>query len=225
MPDPVSGITAGTAVLGAYSSNKAAKSAGKDASRANAAAMAFERQKYDDWNAVYGPIQDNLANYYSGLDGDIIATRGLEAYEREYQDAIVDLNESLAQRGIEDSGLAIELERVNTMDRAKNRAKIRTTAEDEAMAQKMDFLQVGMQTNPDASMSQTLGDNASRLNTDAGATAAASAKAGQLAIDTVGKAAGDYLTDKGSKPVSNPSTGYTRPNDGNGIILDRSAPK
>jgi hypothetical protein len=67
MPDPITGtvaaVTGGVSLLGSTSANKAANKATDKASEAEAAALDFQKQQYQDWQDTFGPIQDNLAKY------------------------------------------------------------------------------------------------------------------------------------------------------------------
>lgn len=76
MPEPVTAVTAGTAVLGAGMSYNASKRATKSAQQSEAASLAFAQRQYDDWLNVFGPIQDNLSNYYKNLTPARIEAQG-----------------------------------------------------------------------------------------------------------------------------------------------------
>ena len=63
------GLTAvaGATVIGAGMQASSASDAADAAAQASAEELAFAQQQYDDWQEVYGPIQDNLSDYYSNL--------------------------------------------------------------------------------------------------------------------------------------------------------------
>ena len=75
------GAIVGSAALGAASSSKAAKSSSKSADKASASAdrsrqlqyeasmeqLDFQKKQYEDWENIFGPIQDNLSNYYKHM--------------------------------------------------------------------------------------------------------------------------------------------------------------
>ena len=103
----MSGWVAGAVVVGSVAgaaiSSRSADKASSRAAAAQDAQLAFEYEKYDDWMATYGPIQDNLANYYQNLTPDYYAAVGLEAFEQQQQASMLRVEENLAQRGLSDS--------------------------------------------------------------------------------------------------------------------------
>jgi len=193
MPDPVTGITAGTALLGAKMSSDASKKASGAANRAQAAELDFQQQRYDDWKDVFGPIQDNLSEYYSNLDAKYFETVGIQNFEEERAMAEKNMTENLAQRGITDSGLSASLDRDMALDSASRRATIRQEAPMMVAKEKMNFLQVGNSTNPSESMvgslsrrTQNTADTARSVGMQAGADISS-------AINTTGTALADYF--------------------------------
>ena len=151
----VAGATVVTGVMGNVSANRARG----DANAAAAAQLEFEQQRYDDWNAVYGPIQENLATYYANVTPEYYASVGLETFETQYQTALKRLDEDFAQRGIDpQSGIALSLRDQAELDAAETRAGIRRDAPRMAAQDQQNFLQIGMGSDPSNSMSQTLAD-------------------------------------------------------------------
>jgi hypothetical protein len=116
---------AGASVVSGVMSSNASDRASKRAAGSDAASLAFEQQKYDDWKETYGGIEDNLSEYYNSLTPEYYAARGLEAFQKEQQRAFTTIKSSLAQRGIEDSGIALAAERAFAQDAAIQRATIR----------------------------------------------------------------------------------------------------
>lgn len=192
MPDPATGITAGVGLLGAHQSSSASRRASRDAAAGEAAALAFEQERYDDWKAIYGPIQENLADYFSGVTADYYEVQGLEAFEMEKETTLKALEESLAQRGISDSGIAAALETGIEMEAIGERARIRTEAPAKAAEEKMRFLQVGLGSDPSQSLANTLSNQASAARSRASAAQQAAGEAVGSAISTTGTALADY---------------------------------
>jgi len=158
------GITAAATVgSAAYTANRASK-AGKQAAGAEADSLAFAMEKYDDWQEVFGPIQQNLANYYSNLDADFIATQGLESYEVEKTRALQQVRGNLAERGISGGGVAAAVETDIALQSASERARIRAEAPMKVAQMQTNFLQVGLGQNPDTSLQTVLEGNAARAN-------------------------------------------------------------
>ena len=189
------GLVAGAAISvvgGVVASNSADKRA-EGANAASDAALAFEQERYDDWKATYGDIQDNLSDYFSSLTPEYYATMGLENQEQAFETSMARINESLAQRGITNSAVAASLESQAEIDNAEAKARIRSEAPRMAAQEKMNFLQVGLGQNPANSVSGAMQSDANRLQQQA---AIAEQQAGQAvgsAVSTVGTGLADYL--------------------------------
>lgn len=179
----------GGALLGKKASDKATAAA----SEAEAAALAFEREKYDDWQTVFGPIQQNLSNYYSNLTPESYEAIGLEAIQREYSTLETRLNETLAQRGLTNSGAALALEKDLSIQEAEAKADVRRSAPTMAAAEKAGFLQIGLGSNPSISMSSALQSTAAGARDRANTAQANYAQALGSAVSTVGKGLSDYF--------------------------------
>lgn len=180
---------AGSAVLGAVVSSNAAGKATDAASKASQSELAFNQQRYDDWKAVYGPIQDNLSDYYSNLSPDMYEAQGLEAFNAEYQKAQDAVATSLAQRGITDSGLSAQLEQQGAISAAQNRAAIRMDAPAKVAELQSNFLQIGLGQDPSGDIAGTLARNTSTTQNIATQSQMAAGQAAGNAITEVGNAA------------------------------------
>lgn len=179
------GITAAATVGGAVASSKSASRDRKAAAKSEEASLGFAMEKYNDWKEVFGPIQQNLANYYANLDADFIATQGLETYEVEKTRALQAIQGNLAERGINNSGVAAAVETDIQLQSAAERAKIRAEAPMKVAQMQTNFLQVGLGQNPDASLQSVLDNNANRANNRAMASSKAAADATGAAIDSM----------------------------------------
>lgn len=159
----MSGIA--TAIIGgAVISGAVAKGAADDAQAAHQTELGFAQQQYNDWQEIYGPIQDNLAEYYNNLSPDTYAAQGIQYAEEEFARASEALNQSLAQRGITDSGVAASMEMSNQLDLARTRADIRQKAPEVVANQQLGFLSVGMGNDPTNNLQQVHSNNANRLS-------------------------------------------------------------
>lgn len=186
----------GNMALGAYSTYKASQSADKASRRASkdaAKSLAFEQQKYDEWQATYGSLEDNMAAYYNQLTPEFYATQGLEAFQKEQQVGLERIRTSLAQRGIEDSGIALALEHQTAQEGAETRARIRAEAPGMAMQEKQGFLSAGLGLQPGQSYSTALSNQANAAAQRANAAEQAAGQAMQSTITTIGKATMDYV--------------------------------
>ena len=186
-------------VGGSMIAGKSASKATKAAAQSEAAALEFEQQRYDDWKEVYGPIQTNLANYYSNLTPEYYETIGLETFEQESQVAMQRLDESLAQRGITDSGISASLQLQNELEGAEGRAAIRRDAPRMAAEDKTRFLQIGLGQNPAQAMSNALQREASGARSRASQAEATAGRAIGEGVAAVGTALVDYANNKGDQ--------------------------
>ena len=177
------GAIAGAAVIGAgasmYSGSKAAKSANKASDRAAASADAqtalgyeqldFNKQQYDDWNAIFGDTQKTLASYYNTLSPEFFASTGLQNIEQEYTRSRTQLDATLAKRGISNSGVAADDFSTLEAARMMGRADVRNKAETQVRAEQTNFLAVGkgQQSQLQANMNSAYGNLANSYGTQA----------------------------------------------------------
>jgi len=144
-----------------YASKKAgsaAKQAARISSDADKARLDFEKERYAEWNATYGPLEDSLASYYQTLTPTLRAVQGLEAFEKEKNIALTNMRENLSQRGIATSGIAGQLESQIAVGSAAERARIRAAAPLEVAKEKASFLATGMGQNPANQVGSALSD-------------------------------------------------------------------
>lgn len=210
MADPLTAVVGGGALLGAGASYAGQRRATRESKRASQAQMAFEQQKYDDWQETYGPIQDNLANYYGSLTPEYYEAQGLEAFQQEQQAAMQSLEQSLAQRGIADSGIAAAAMTQIAQEGAENRATIRAAAPGIVADEQSRFLQMGLGQNPGASMSSALSQRSMQAGQAATAAQQAFGQSMQGAIKTVGTGLADYFRQPApAQPTGTASAGLT----------------
>lgn len=182
----------GTGVVNAVVSNKASKRATGASEKASAEQLEFDRQRYEDWLAVYGPIQDNLSDYYMNITPDYYEVQGLEAFEKEKADVLANVNEMLAQRGITSSGLAAETLAQIELGAAQERSRIRADAPRKAAQEQLGFLQVGLGQNPAGDVASTLAQQTAFSQQQAGLAQQSAAQATGQLVSSVGTALVDY---------------------------------
>lgn len=200
---------AGSAVLGAVVQSKSASKANKTAAQSAAAELEFAKQQYDDWLEVFGPIQDNLAEYYNNLTPDYVASVGLQNVERERATALERVNQSLAQRGLLGSGLEAAAITDIELETAQQKAQVRSDAPQIAAQQKLGFLSLGYGQNPAGAMQNVLSGRAQQDRSYAISQQQAAGQAISSATNTVGTALGDYAA---RRPASPPApTGAVNP--------------
>lgn len=196
------GLVAGAAisVVGGVISSKKASDDAKKARSSQGGALAFEQEQYDEWQATYGAIEDNLSEYYSSLTPEYYMSVGLENQEQAFETSMTRINESLAQRGIENSAVAASLTSQAEIDNAEAKAKIRSDAPRQVAADKLNFLQVGLGQNPASSVSASMQNNANLLQQQATLSEQRAGQAVGSAVSTVGTGLSDYLNKQQSTP-------------------------
>ncbi|AWD90289.1 hypothetical protein [Dickeya phage Amaethon] len=182
-------IAGGVALAGGVASSAMSSSASKKAAAsANAASEAsteFAKQQYEDWKAVYGPVQTNLSSYYSNLTPDYFATVGLENFEKERTAALENLDVQLAQRGVTDSGVAIQLKSQERLNAAQQRASIRRDAQNQVANAQLNFLASGSNAAVN-NLQSTLNNNTNSARAIATQAAQANSKTMQSATTALG---------------------------------------
>ena len=200
---------AAAAVVGAGLAASSANKATKSAEAQSKAALDFQEDQYNDWLEVYGPLQDNLASYYTNLTPEYYETLGLETFAQEQQAAMTRLDESLAQRGIDpSSGIQASLTAQSELDAAEGRASIRRDAPRLAAEDQSRFLQIGLGQNPAQSLASTLSSQANSAQARADQAQQVAGQAVGKAVSTVGTALADYYTQPAStsQPTADTST-------------------
>jgi len=186
---------AGATVVSGYMASRSAGDASDAASASASEALAFEYEKYDDWNATYGDLQDNLADYYNNVTPEYYAAVGVEKFNEEFQTGMKRIDENFAQRGIDpSSGIAASTESQAELYAAETRAGIRRDAPRQAREDKRKFLQIGLGQNPGSSLSSTLANTATNKANIASSAQNAAGSAVESAIPAVGNAISAWNT-------------------------------
>lgn len=215
----VAAAVVGSAVVGAAVSSNNASKARKTASGAAKSDLEFAKAQYADWLDAFGDIQTNLSEYYENLTPDFYETQALQAFEQEKQFALDSLEADLAQRGIDTSGLAKEIQEDVAFSSAVERAKIRAEAPIKTAQAQQEFLQIGLGQNPADNVQASLLNRTNQLNKDARLASKAAGRATGAAVDTTFDAltkllqnnsggsgnVGDPTGDPVGAPVGNPN--------------------
>ena len=184
-------------VGGAIMSSKSASKDRRAANNAEQAQLDFAKQQYDDWKAIYGPIEQNLADYYNNITPEYYETVGLEAIEAEYTVVREDLERSMAQRGLTSSALSTAVETDVGIEEAEAKAQVRRDAPRMAAEDKSRFLQIGKGSDPSSSLSNVLSQRSSCMRSRANQSSAAAGDAAANAINVIGTGLSDYFNSKG----------------------------
>jgi len=97
------------------------------------------------WNAIYGPVEQSLSDYYQTLTPGSLTAKKTVALQKNYQEASKRINENLAQRGMDTSGIQAQVEMEGQFGLARDKAYAGIEAQDEVNAQKQNFLNMGLQ--------------------------------------------------------------------------------
>lgn len=159
------GVVAG-AVVGAVASN----SASKRAARSQDAATAIQQEQYDDWKEVFGPIRENLSEYYQGLDPEKYASKQISDLNEQWAATEEGIARTRAQQGIDSPATSL-LQENQQFNLAESKAGIRAGAEGEVARQKQSFLTGAQVSNPGAAgLSRARGEEAQRYRDQAANT-------------------------------------------------------
>lgn len=159
----------------AYSADKQNQTAKRDSRNSKN----FAERQYADWEQIFGNPMKNMSSYLGSLTPERFTAVGLENYEKEYSAAIERLDADFAQRGLSNSGLAVQARTDLESQRITDRVNIRRSAEDEVMQRRMQFLSMS-NSNAPQNMQNVLSSqaNTSSINSaNANANMAASAGA------------------------------------------------
>lgn len=179
------GAIVGSAVLGAATSYSSAKSASKSADKAYSSADAasqlqyeasmeqldFAKEQYAEWESVFGPIQQNLSDFYQSRSSDSIASQGIQAIEAEFTRSRQQLDASLAKRGITNSGAtAASLTQLES-SRMLGRANVQANADSQLASEASNFMnlgygqQAGLQNNISNAYTQQMSNAGNQIST------------------------------------------------------------
>lgn len=154
----MTGAIIGSTLIGAGSSMMSSSSASKSASSAaDSTAYAaelqretateqleFQKQQYADWEEIFGPIQENLSRSTQALSPDSFAARGLQDLQGSFSASRKSLTQTLAQRGISDSGVSAAAQAQLEGSRMLGGAQIKAGADETVRQQQLQFLGLGL---------------------------------------------------------------------------------
>lgn len=146
-------VIGGSLLVSAYGAREAGKQAeaGIEAGLAlDMEALEFDKEQYADWQRIFGPVQDNLRDYYLGLTPETVEAQGLEEVQQVFGQLREQLPTALSQRGIDpDDGLGVTLEQRLDIKQAEAEAGVRIGSEAVVAEQRQGFLSRGV-INPNA---------------------------------------------------------------------------
>lgn len=200
MGSVLGGVTDAFGLTDYNGQDKAQQSADKQAERSynfTREELDFQREQYDEWKSIYGPLQEDLGTYYKNLTGDALADSIVSRYVTEVQiesQRVAQQNRvDLAQRGMSNSGLGASLQNQNLFQAGMAKADVRATAQQKAddivEQKKLGFLGVGLGQG-----TQMLGTQANIANTGASTSSSLSGQYLNQAT-TIGKSNTAATTD------------------------------
>jgi len=129
---------------GQKEARKAATAAAERSTQLTEKQVEFQKKQYADWKAVYGPLQENLGNYYKNLSPDKYSQQAVEQVQVETNNALKHIDTEFAQRGLDDSGIKAATEIAMQSNAANQKANIRANADDIVHNKQMQFLGLGL---------------------------------------------------------------------------------
>jgi len=206
------GAGIGGSLGGSYDASKMQKDAIKSQEDIAQAQLAFNQQQYDDWKRIFGPIEDNLADYYQELDPESYAAQMKSSISNYYNQAGQNINRQLSQRGIDNSGLAVAVSRDLEQEEARQKAIADQQAKDIVEQKKLSFLGLGL-GNQGALQANINNSYGTQLNLASQQLALANQQGMQANKSLANAAAaGSYMYTKGlfGAPTTNtmPTNGY-----------------
>jgi hypothetical protein len=123
---------------------EASKEATEAAERTALKQLQFEQQRYKEWKAVYGSIQENLGQFYQNLEPDQVISLGLQQQQQQFQEARREIEQVFAERGLAGSGLETSTLTDLEILGATERARIHLTAPEIVRQQQSQFLALGL---------------------------------------------------------------------------------
>ena len=126
--------------IGGYMQYKAAS----ESAKVQKNALNFQKERYQHWKDIYGPLQEDLGTYYKNLTGETLSNNEVQKIQMELQQANEQTSNMLAAKGISGSGVEASLLNDNTFKADMLKAQAVATADSRAMAQKTSFLNAGL---------------------------------------------------------------------------------
>lgn len=164
-------------VTGSNDAAEAAAQQRRQAEEASDDVLAFQRERQTRWESVFGNVQENLAETVMGIDPQTLAGTQLSAFNSRKVLADKRIRETLAQRGLQDSGLEASLMAQSELNAAQTRAGIEAQAPHQARQIQENFLRIGLGQNPAGQVGSVLANQASTARSQAAAATQASAQA------------------------------------------------
>lgn len=131
-------LSFGASILGGILGKKQRKKEGKG--------LGIAKTQYDRWQRIYGPIEENVAEYYSGLRADSFTAQTISALESQIE---FERESTLRQRNQQNltGGAHSYLDERTNLSLAESKAKVRAEAPLKVAEAKNSFV-TGSRINP-----------------------------------------------------------------------------
>lgn len=150
------GVGAGVSAISSIFSGISASQSAEKAAKAQADAMnrmvdlqneqlQLYKDELDNFQAVFGDVQQNLKNFYSGLSADSVAAKDIQNLETEFSRVSTQLNQQMAQRGMLGSGADVAAQTALASNLATGRAEARSNAASKVANQQLGWYSLGTQ--------------------------------------------------------------------------------
>lgn len=121
-------------------------------------------KRYDKLESIFGPIEENLGNFYNSLTPETFTAAGLQEQNQQFQEAKTNFNTQLAQRKLTGSGVGVAALKDMELQNAKEKATIRRDAPFKVADAKQGFLATRGGAGAPPGPTDTSGVNASYGN-------------------------------------------------------------
>lgn len=140
------------------------------------AQIKMAQDQIDRWNKLYGPIENNLANFYAKANPSQIASLGLQRIQTEFQKATEKNRLMLAQKGLSGTSTEANINAMQNINLAEAKANERIQAPVRLREEQQGFLAsgrgaqntaFGMQQSAFGAQRSALGTQLGNLNSQA----------------------------------------------------------
>jgi len=121
--------------------------------------MDFNQGLLDDWEEMFGPLEQNLNDYYNELDPIKYATQNKQTLTENIDKQLGQFNETMAAQGLQTSGMKSQAMKEASFAKATGSAEIDVQAPEQVRQQQQQWLGSNQQsrTNAIAGMNQSYG--------------------------------------------------------------------
>lgn len=214
MAEPFTAFATGVTALSALSGLSSGKDSAKTANRLHRESLEIQREqlefaqrRYRDFRRIFGPIEENLTEFFQELTPEFFESRGLSAFQTQFEAEQQKLEEFFVANEIE-TGVRSSLQASMGLEAAKERARIEADAPIKVAEAKQSFLSLGAAREDTAATNVVnAGNNLSTVLSNQANIATSSAEAGfnsfQTGLTDLAGIADDFITERNNTPSAN----------------------